>query len=127
MSKKNYKNYAKYSNEAENNEVVEEATEEVVTEAPVVEAPTVEVEQPVVEETVTEEVVVKETTKVGRVTGCMKLNVRKSPSTSASVVKVIDRNDKVDVEIDVNAGDFYKVSGPDFNGYCMKKFIRISK
>lgn len=67
--------------------------------------------------------------KSGVIAGCTKLNVREKPDAAAPVVTVID--DTITVTIDENEStkDFYKVSFDNgdtgFNGFCMKKYIKV--
>lgn len=71
----------------------------------------------------TEEPVVKEDPKplTGIVVNCDKLNVRKKPSTYSEAVKVIDRDDKIDVFEEESTKDFYKTT----DGYVMKDYVMI--
>ena len=66
-----------------------------------------------------------ETTKIGIVVDCSRLNVRKSPNLKADVLCEI----KTSVEVTIlseSKKDFYKVVLKDgTEGYCMKKHIKI--
>jgi uncharacterized protein YgiM (DUF1202 family) len=94
------------------------------------EAAEVNVETPVaVEEAVTP---VEEEKKevIGIVTGCSRLNVRKAPKSGSDVVTIIDKDTKVTiVDIEKASGEWYKVKIDNetsgFDGYCMKKFIKL--
>lgn len=93
-------NYSKMSTETK----LEEATEQVT---PVVEDELVEDES---EET------------IGTVVDCIRLNIRKEPDRTATIVGEIERGDSVTILDEI--GDFYKI---DDDQYCMKKFIEIVK
>lgn len=113
----NYNNYSKLNNqpveptpemEEEVVETVEETTEEAVEES--------------IEETVEETPV----SVTGIVSGCNKLNVRKSPTPLAEVLCVIDKNSKVEIDEAASTTEFYKVcTASGVEGYCMKKFITV--
>lgn len=106
----NYRSYSKPVDEAipenvkeEVNEVIEEAVEPVV-----------------------EEVVKPAEPITGKVTGCNKLRVRKSPSPLAEVLCEIAVNTEVVINESDSTIDFYKVcTGAGVEGYCMKKFIDV--
>lgn len=109
----NYNNYSKPNNqpveptpemEVEVVEIVEETTEEAVEES-------------------IEEIPVSVT---GIVSGCNKLNVRKSPTPLADVLCVINENSKVEIYEAASTTEFYKVcTASGVEGYCMKKFITV--
>ena len=62
------------------------------------------------------------------VSGCERLNVRKSPRADASVIQIIGKGDKVSVDKDKTTANFYKVITKDgVEGFCMKKFIKLKK
>lgn len=61
----------------------------------------------------------------GVVEGCARLNVRKEASKTADVVRVINKGDSVMVDLVNSTDDFYKVFTLDFDGYCVKDFIKI--
>lgn len=89
-----------------------------------------EVVEPVVE---TEAPVAKEEKKkiVGTVGNCERLNVRKEPAVGSEIVCVINKNTEVTIDKDAN-DDFYKVRFKSDNrksivGYCMKKYIVVTK
>lgn len=64
--------------------------------------------------------------KIGKVSGCNKLNVRKLPSKSAEVVSVIDDGAEVMIDEDASTVMFYKICTEyGIEGYCMKKFITM--
>lgn len=114
----NYQNYSKPNNQlVEPTPVVEEEVVEAVEEV------TEESIEEVVEETVEEVVPVSVT---GVVSGCKKLNVRKSPTPLADVLCVLNENSKVEISEDDSTVEFYKVTtASGVEGYCMKKFITV--
>ena len=113
----NYNNYSKPNNQpVEPTPVVEEEVVEAVEEV------TEETVEEVIEETV-EETPVPVT---GVVSGCKKLNVRKSPTLLADVVCKLNENSKVEINEDDSTVEFYKVcTASGVEGYCMKKFITV--
>lgn len=129
MGHKNYTKYSENSEQVVNNEVqVNEA--DVVNVTPVNEIPEdekvvdgvniiTEVEKP--EEPEEPEVKHAE----GTVVGCSRLNVRKEPNTDAKVIRIFNKGDFVAVDLENSTEDFYKVSTPSGEGYCMKNFIEI--
>lgn len=73
---------------------------------------------------VIEEVV--ETTLLGTVVDCKKLNVRKHPSIKSDVVCIISEASEVIINNEKSRNDFYKVTtSAGIEGFCMKKYIRI--
>ena len=64
----------------------------------------------------------------GVVTECLKLNVRKEPSTDAEVLTTIDALSSVMVDIDASSDAFYKVhTEAGVEGFCMKKYIALKR
>lgn len=61
------------------------------------------------------------------IVNCQNLNVRKAPSMSATILKIISMGTKVEIIDDIN--DFwYRICVSDIEkGYCMKEFINIDK
>lgn len=123
MSKnKHYKNYNNYSNPKA--EVKEEAVVEETVEV-------TEIEEVAVEETVEEQVVEPEVEEekqiTGKVAGCARLRVRKTPNTTADVLCEIDENSEVVIDESKSTVDFYAVTtSAGAEGFCMKKFIKIN-
>lgn len=109
MSNK-HKDYTRYSNPVKVEEIPV-----VVEETPVVD------EAPAIEES--NEAV------YGIVEGCKMLNVREAPNTKAAVVSIIAAGNCVNIVEEESTEDFYavnvEVGGVEFDGYCMKKFIRL--
>lgn len=122
-NKKKYNNYSKMANEPKEEEVIETSTLE---EAVAVEAETVT--EPVEEIPVVEPVKVK----YGEVVNCTKLNVRWSPDAKADIIGTIDKGTTVEIQGTKTTNGFYEVevfmpAPRKVKGYCMKKFIRITK
>ena len=75
----------------------------------------------VVETTVTVEDGINEPV-FGAVSECMKLNIRKKPNTKSDVLGVLNKNEKVEIDMTYENKDWYKLTS---GGYCMKKYITI--
>ena len=123
----NYRNYQNYSS---NNYKAEEKPDEVKVEDPVSSEIAEDVTEDITEvteaETETAPVIEVVKPKVGIVTGCIKLNVRKAASPTAEVLGVIEEGSEVQIDNDFDAPDFYKVSAATgLEGFCMKKFITV--
>lgn len=120
MSKRNYTNYSKKNEnvEPEVTETVE--TTDVKMEPEVTEViETINIVAPVVE-------AVPEIPKIGTVSGCAKLNVRRKPVAGSDVISVIDAGTVVEIDEANSTADWYKVIVPAVNeGYCMRKFITV--
>lgn len=121
------KDYTKYSREIKNaDEPVETKDVYIVTE-PVETKDVHIVTEPVAEEVVNEPKCIEPLPpKSGHVTECIKLNVRKEPSTNAEVIGTVNRGDSLIIDPSP-FGDFYKVITPyGVEGYCMKKFVYVN-
>lgn len=123
----NYRNYQNYSS---NNYKAEEKPDEVKVEDPVSSEIAEDVTEDIAEvteaETETAPVIEVVKPKVGIVTGCIKLNVRKAASPTAEVLGLIEEGSEVQIDNDFDAPDFYKVSAATgLEGFCMKKFITV--
>ena len=60
--------------------------------------------------------------KTGKVVNCQLLNVRKRPKRDAEILRVIEKDDEV--EILNNAGEFLRVKLSDGTyGFCMRMYI----
>lgn len=131
----NYTRYSKFSSEdstavtESETELVKDAcgldgcgfaeNESASTEQPVEGQLTIPEVEP---ESITESIVLK----IGKVSDCKKLNVRKFPDTSATLVGVIDEGAEVMIDKDASTLMFYKVCTEyGVEGYCMKKFITV--
>ena len=74
-----------------------------------------------------------ETTKVGIVTGCTKLNVRKEASKDSEVLCIIDRDEEVEILESANIVSinnlvdlFVKIrTASGIEGYCVEDYIKI--
>lgn len=90
-----------------------------------------EVTDEIIEEAVsTEEVEVDEASVpiVGIVSACAKLNVREEPDVDSSIVCEIAANSKVMIDEDKSTEDWFSVcTETGFEGYCMKRYITITK
>ena len=64
----------------------------------------------------------------GIVIGCVKLNVRKEPNKDSDIISVLNQYTEVNIDLTNSTKDFYKITTFDgLNGYCIKRFIAISK
>lgn len=64
----------------------------------------------------------------GVVIDCARLNVRRAPSTNATVVCEIAKNTKVVIDMDKSKNDWYSIcTEAGVTGFCMKKYIEISQ
>ena len=65
-------------------------------------------------------------TKTGTVVKCQFLNIRKFPLETAQVVGIINRGEKLMLDMTKFSNDFYKVkTGSGTEGYCKKDFIEV--
>lgn len=116
MSK--HKDYTRFANQPKVEEtpaVVEEPVD-IVEEEIMVEEP--EIVEPEINEAV-----------YGIVDGCKALNVREAPNTKAAILSILAAGNVVHIIEEEFTEDFYavnvEVGGVEFDGYCMKKFIRL--
>lgn len=140
MSKHDYTKHSNKNNKYENKSRIErkfESADEMVEElnnqkhevADV--APVVVSEPEVVAPTIPEDVAptipeVEAPKNLGKVVGCVKLNVREEPSTKADVVFEITLGSTVFIDEACSTDEFYKIcTEHGVEGYCMKKFIEI--
>ena len=66
--------------------------------------------------------------KIGMVTNCITLNVRKEPDSAADVICCIPCLTEVVIDDTESTNDFYKVCTPaGIEGFCMSKFIAVRK
>ena len=86
-----------------------------------------------VEEEVTEEVT-KEATKeadstvVGYVSGCLKLNIREEGYLGANVVCVVPEKTALLIEVAESNDEWYKVyTETGMEGFCMKQYVTLSE
>lgn len=79
-----------------------------------------------VESTVEEKLEIKTPSNKYGVVTCQNLNVRKTPTTGSTILRIIPKDTKVKILDDVNE-TWYKVRiGEIENGFCMKEFITIT-
>ena len=113
------KNYSKMSTENVKKEDIQESLDPVVE--------TVEAAEPVVEAVAEAPKEPEKKVKIGVVCDCVKLNVRTNPHPNAHIELTINKG--TEVEIVGEEGDFYSIrkgtTTEGFNGWCMKKFIKI--
>ena len=122
MSKRNYTNYSK------KNENLEPETVETVetSEAQVMQFSVPETESEVKMEPETTTEAVPEIPKIGTVSGCTKLNVRRKPVAGSDVISIIDAGTEVEIDETKSTADWYKViTNVNVEGYCMRKFITV--
>ena len=106
----------------EDQNVQEEVVAEEVVEEPVEEVVEVS-EEPVVEEVV--EVSEEKTEAIGLITADL-LYVRTGPGKDYDHSAILEKNTKVNVDLEYENEDFYKVVTSDgIEGYCMKKFVEL--
>ena len=120
MSHNDYTKYAR-ENKVETPEPPVEPVETIepeIVETPVVE-PVIEIsEEPEIEP------VVEVAREMGRVFGCSRLNVRKSPKPRAEVVCEINCGVEVEIDEANSTVDFYKIfTASGIEGYCVKTYI----
>lgn len=64
--------------------------------------------------------------RTGVVVDCVKLNVRKRPSSDAAILAEIPVGTKVQIFDKESTKDFHHVcTATGIDGFCMKKFIKI--
>lgn len=61
----------------------------------------------------------------GKVSKCVRLNIRKEPSITADVVSIIKKDDVVYIDKSFENDDFYRIRYGAVKGYCMKDYIEI--
>lgn len=86
---------------------------------------------PPVEEVKVEEVqeeVKKPEPRIGVVTNCQLLNVRKEPRPDAEIVCTLENAVTVEIELEKSTEEYYKVyNSAGIEGFCMKKYIEIKE
>lgn len=64
--------------------------------------------------------------KVGVVSNCRSLRVRKTPNKNSDVLTYISEGTKVEIDDTKTSEEFYKIRvSDDVVGYCMRNFITI--
>ena len=65
---------------------------------------------------------------VGKVAGCVRLNVRKSPRTDAEVLCEVSNNSELLIDTDQSTDKWFKVcTAAGTEGFCMKKYVAVQK
>lgn len=65
---------------------------------------------------------------IGIVTNCVRLNVRETPIVTAKILSEVDVNSKLIIDDTESTEEWFKVyTETGIEGFCMKKFITISK
>ena len=112
----NKKLYMGYDEETESlADVTEEVEEEIA-----------EVNEPEeVEEEVTKEA---DSTVVGYVSGCLKLNIREEGYPGANIVCVVPEKTALLIEVAESNDEWYKVyTEAGMEGFCMKQYVTLSE
>lgn len=77
---------------------------------------------------VDEAVSIETETVSGVVTDCLRLNVRKEPSSDGEVLTIIDTLSEVVVDVASSSDEFYKIcTAAGIEGFCMKKYIALRR
>lgn len=64
--------------------------------------------------------------KIGTVTDCIRLNVRKDPNTNAEIICEVSAATDLMIDEEQSTDTFYKVfTAAGVEGYCMKRFVTI--
>lgn len=67
-----------------------------------------------------------DTTSIGIVTKCSKLNIRKKPNIDGKVVVVVDAKTKLTIINDKAIPNWYHVETAEgIKGYCMSKYVEV--
>ena len=120
----NKKLYMGYDEETKSlADVTEEVEEEIVK---VNEAE--EVEEEVTEEVTKEATKEADSTVVGYVSGCLKLNIREEGYLGANVVCVVPEKTALLIEVAESNDEWYKVyTETGMEGLCMKQYVTLSE
>lgn len=112
----NKKLYMGYDEETESLADVTEEVEEEIAEVN---------ESEEVEEEVTKEA---DSTVVGYVSGCLKLNIREEGYPGANVVCVVPEKTALLIEVAESNDEWYKVyTEAGMEGFCMKQYVTLSE
>lgn len=69
-----------------------------------------------------------EDVKIGMVTDCKKLNVRKNPSADADIICELLKLAEVMISDSESTDEFYKINTDSgIEGFCMKKYIAVNQ
>lgn len=64
--------------------------------------------------------------KIGTVTDCIRLNVRKDPNPNAEIICEVSAATDLMIDEEQSTDTFYKVfTAAGVEGYCMKRFVTI--
>ena len=115
----NKKLYMSYDEETKSLADVTEEVEEEITEVN---------ESEEVEEEVTKEATKEaDSTVVGYVSGCLKLNIREEGYLGANVVCVVPEKTALLIEVAESNDEWYKVyTETGMEGFCMKKYVTVN-
>lgn len=120
----NKKLYVGYDKETKSLADVTEEMEEEIAEVNESE----EVEKEVTEEVTKEATKEADSTVVGYVSGCLKLNIREEGYLGANVVCVVPEKTALLIEVAESNGEWYKVyTETGMEGFCMKQYVTLSE
>lgn len=64
--------------------------------------------------------------KIGIVTNCKKLNIRKEPKPDAAIIGNVDCQTELMIDETESTDDFYKIcTATGIEGFCMRKFVTV--
>lgn len=120
----NKKLYMGYDEETKSLSDVTEEVEEEIAEVNESE----EVEEEVTEEVTKEATKEADSTIVGYVSGCLKLNIREEGYLGANVVCVVPEKTALLIEVAESNDEWYKVyTETGMEGFCMKQYVTLSE
>ena len=120
----NKKLYMGYDKETKSLADVTEEMEEEIAEVNESE----EVEEEVTEEVTKEATKEADSTVVGYVSGCLKLNIREEGYLGANVVCVVPEKTALLIEVAESNDEWYKVyTETGMEGFCMKQYVTLSE
>lgn len=120
----NKKLYMGYDEETKS---LADVTEEMEEEIAEVNEPE-EVEAEVTEEVTKEATKEADSTVVGYVSGCLKLNIREEGYLGANVVCVVPEKTALLIEVAESNDEWYKVyTETGMEGFCMKQYVTLSE
>ena len=120
----NKKLYVGYDKETKSLADVTEEMEEEIAEVNESE----EVEKEVTEEVTKEATKEADSTVVGYVSGCLKLNIREEGYLGANVVCVVPEKTALLIEVAESNDEWYKVyTETGMEGFCMKQYVTLSE
>lgn len=120
----NKKLYMGYDKETKSLADVTEEMEEEIAEVNESE----EVEEEITEEVTKEATKEADSTVVGYVSGCLKLNIREEGYLGANVVCVVPEKTALLIEVAESNDEWYKVyTETGMEGFCMKQYVTLSE